>query len=338
MTSFAKESDRRGTLLLARQQVRRLLDLDDCIAAVEDAFLQHARGRTLRPGVLGVPSTDGGFHLKAAGLVLEKTWFAVKCNGNFFHNASRFAMPNIQGLVLLCDGDNGYPLAVIDSIEITILRTGAATAVAARHLARPDARVAAIFGCGNQGRVQLRAVSRVASLQRVLAFDTDPSRAEHFATEMREELGIGVEVVAEPAAAVRQSDICIACTPSKRYFIDRDDVRPGTFVAGVGADNEDKQELDPRLFGAATVVVDDLQQCAAIGDLHHALSAGTITLEDVHADLAALVAGSKPGRTSRDEITLFDSTGIALEDVGAVVVLYQRALQKGVGSRLDFSA
>ena len=330
------DSKPRGTLLLTRRDVAALLELDDCIASVEEALRLHAEGRTLPPGVLGVPATDGGFHIKAAGLKLARTWFAVKCNGNFFHNASRFRMPNIQGLIVLCDGDNGYPVAVLDSIEITILRTGAATAVAAAHLARDDARVATICGCGNQGRVQLRALSRVRRLERVFAFDSDPALAGRFADEMGRECGIRVEGVRDLPAAVRASDICITCTPAKSYFLRREDVRPGTFVAGVGADSEDKQELDPRLFAGAKVVVDSLEQCAAFGDLHHALECGTVTRADVHAELADLVAGRKPGRATSDEITLFDSTGIALEDVGAAVMVYQRALERGAGMCLDF--
>lgn len=325
-----------GTVLLAQRDVYALLDLDSCIAAVDDAFRLHADGRAVPSRVLGVPFDGGGFHLKAAGLVLEEKWFAVKCNGNFFDNAARYGLPNIQGLVLLCDGSNGRPLAVIDSIAITILRTGAATAVAARHLARDDARVAAIVGCGGQGRAQVRAVSRVRPLEQVRAFDADAGVAQRFAREMGTALGIPVEVVTSPADAARRSDICITCTPSRSYFLRREDVRPGTFVAGVGADSETKQELDPELFRDARVVVDSLEQCATIGDLHHALAAGTIAPDGVHAELAELVSGRKAGRTSRDEITLFDSTGIALEDVATAVVLYQRALRTGAGMRLDF--
>ncbi len=325
-----------GTILLARRDVAALLDLDDCIASVEEALRLHAEGRTLRPGVLGVPATDGGFHIKAAGIRHERTWFAAKCNGNFFNNASRYGMPNIQGLVLLCDGDNGYPLAVMDSIEITILRTGAATAVAAKYLARNDARVATICGCGNQGRVQLRALARVRTLERVFAFDSDPARARRFAEEMGQDGPMAVEAVQDLSAAVRASDLCVTCTPSKRFFLRHEDVRPGTFVAGVGADNEEKQELDPMLFAGAKVVVDSLEQCATIGDLHHAIETGTVTRTDVHAELTDLVAGRKAGRTSPDEITLFDSTGIALEDVAAAVVVSRRAVERGAGQSIDF--
>jgi len=144
------------TLLLNRGDVAALLGLDECIDAVEQAFKAHAEGRSLPPGVLGVHAKDGGFHIKAAGLDLGRPYFAAKVNGNFFRNRERFDLPNIQGLIVLCDAENGAPLAVLDSIEITILRTGAATALAAKYPARDDATVATICGCGNQGRVSAR--------------------------------------------------------------------------------------------------------------------------------------------------------------------------------------
>lgn len=322
------------TVLLTRQDVAALLSIDECIAAVEDAFRLHAQGRTLPPGVLGMPSKDGGFHIKAAGLRQERTWFAVKCNGNFPGNPRR-GLPTIQGIVVLCDAGDGQVLAVMDSMEITSLRTAAATALAARYLAREDARVATICGCGLQGRAQLLALARVRPLARVFAFDAEPSRAERFASEMKG-MGLEVEAVSDLHAATRASDIIVTCTTAKSFILGYEDVRPGTFVAGVGADNADKQELDPRLLASATVVVDNLEQCAAIGDLHHAIAGGHMTTADVHAELADLVGGSKQGRTRPDEIAVFDSTGVALEDVGAAAAVYRRAVATGSGLRLDF--
>jgi alanine dehydrogenase len=325
-----------GTLLLARADIAELLTLDECIAAVEDAFRQHGEGRTSAPKVLGMPATDGGFHIKAAMLGKSAPYFAAKLNGNFFHNRQRFAMPNIQGLIVLCDATNGFPLAVMDSIEITILRTGAATAVAAKHLARPDSKVVTICGCGNQGRVQLRALQRVLPLQHVWAFDLNDSQADRFARELSQELGIEVEVVKELATAVSRSAVCVTCTPAKQYFLHKRDVVPGTFLAAVGADNEDKQELEPQLLASSKVVADILDQCAEIGDLHHAIAEGLITRDDVHAELGEVVAGKKPGRISKDEITVFDSTGTALQDVAAAAVVYERAIKNGRGMQFRF--
>jgi alanine dehydrogenase len=313
------------TLLLKRGDVTALLGLDECITAIEQAFKLYAEGKTLPPGALGVHALDGGFHIKAAGLKLARTYFAAKVNGNFFRNTERYGMPNIQGIIMLCDGENGYPLALMDSIEITILRTGAATAVAAKYLARDDAKVATICGCGNQGRIQLKALMKVRDIERVYAFDLDHARAERFAVELSDELSIEAQAVRDLAPAARESDVCITCTPSRQFFLMREDVAPGTFIAAVGADDERKQELDPRLFAGHKIVVDLLEQCAAIGDLHHALDQGLITKADVHAELGEVVAGKKPGRASRDEIIIFDSTGTGLQDVAAAALVYETA-------------
>ncbi|HMF90425.1 MAG TPA: ornithine cyclodeaminase family protein [Candidatus Angelobacter sp.] len=325
-----------GTILLARADVAGLLTLDECISAVEEAFRQQGLGQTSPSKVMGMPATGGGFHIKAALFGVSAPYFAAKLNGNFFYNKQRFAMPNIQGLIVFCDATSGYPLAVMDSIEITILRTGAASAVAAKYLARTDSKVATICGCGNQGRIQLRALLRVLPLEHIYAFDSDQNQARGFAKECSQQLGIAVEAVEDLARAVQKSDVCVTCTPAKQYFLRKDCVAPGTFVAAVGADNEDKQELDPQLLASSKVVTDVLEQCAEIGDLHHAIAAGLMTPGDVHAELGEVVAGRKPGRTSAEEITIFDSTGTALQDVAAAAVVYERAAKSGQGARFHF--
>jgi len=329
-------TDSRGTLLLTRKDVSTLLTLDECITVVESAFRQHGLGRTSAPKVLGMPSIDGGFHLKTALLTLGSSYFAAKLNGNFFHNRERFDMPNIQGLLILADASNGYPLAVMDSIEITIFRTGAATAVAAKYLARPDSKVVTICGCGNQGRVQLRALARVMPVKKVFAFDLNTERSRKFSDELSEDLGIEIKAVDNLSAAARKSDICITCTPARRFLLSKEDVVQGTFVAGVGADNDDKQELDPKLLASSKVVADIRDQCAEIGDLHHAIRARLMRADDVHGELGEIVAGLKPGRISNEEVTIFDSTGTALQDVAAAAAVYERAVREGLGTRFQF--
>ncbi len=321
----------RGTLLLNRSEIAALLGIDDCMAAVEQAFKLHAEGRITPPGVLGIHARDGGFHIKAGLLELSRSYFVAKANANFPQNSQRFGLPLIQGIIVLCDGENGYPLALMDSMEITIVRTGAATGVAAKHLARPDAKVVTICGCGNQGRISLKALARVRPLTRAYAFDIDVGQARRFADELAHELKIEIEEVKDLATAVRASDICVTCTPSKRYFFNREYVSPGTFIAAVGADNEEKQELDPALMVSNKIVVDLLDQCAAIGDLHHALEQGMLTKADVHAELGEVIAGKKAGRTSDDEVIIFDSTGTALQDVAAAAMVYERAVGAGTG-------
>jgi alanine dehydrogenase len=324
------------TLILTQQDVRTLLGFDECIAAVEAAFRLHAEGRSLAPGMLGVRSRGGGFHIKAAGLELSRLYFVAKTNANFSGNPRRHGLPAIQGVIVLCDGEDGRPLAVMDSIEVTIRRTAAATAVAAKWLARPDSKVVTVCGCGRQGRAQLAALARVLPLQRAYAFDADEGVARAYARDLSAELGLDVRAVTDFVEAARTSDVCVTCTPSRRPFLFRGHVRPGTFVAAVGADSSDKQELDPALMAAGVVVVDVLDQCAAIGELHHALDAGAVTRERVHAELADVVTGRKPGRRSADEITVFDSTGTALQDVAAAAIVYEKAVAAGAGLSVSF--
>jgi ornithine cyclodeaminase/alanine dehydrogenase-like protein (mu-crystallin family) len=178
----------------------------------------------------------------------------------------------------------------------------------------------------------------VLRLRRAYAFDLDEGRAREFARALSEELGLEITPVDDHADAARRSDVCVTCTPARVPFLMRDDVAPGAFVAAVGADSADKNELDPLLMARAVVVVDVLEQCASIGDLHHALDAGALTRETVHAELADVVAGRKPGRRSEEEITVFDSTGTAIEDVAAAVVAYERALAAGAGLAVDLGS
>jgi alanine dehydrogenase len=320
--------------ILSRRDVVDLLSMRDCIAAVEQAFRLHAEGRTLGPGVLGVPAGGGGFHIKAAGLVGERSYFAAKTNANFPDNPQRSGLPTIQGTVVLADASTGTPLATMDSGSVTALRTGAATAVAARYLARPDSRSATIVGCGVQGELQLAAIATVLPVQHVWLVDTDSARAESLAARARSRLGIRVEAVGDLRGAVGASDVCVTCTPSRAAFVSRADVVAGTFIAAVGADNRGKQELEPALVAAATLVVDVLEQCAEIGELQHALAAGLMTREAVHAELGEVVAGRRPGRTRDDEITIFDSSGTALQDVAAAVVVYEKAMACGRGTEV----
>ena len=327
-----------ATLVLTHRDVSRVLDVRDCIGAVERAFRLHAEGATIPPGVLGVPLEGGGFHLKSAGLLEGQPMFAAKVNANFPGNPARFGLPTIQGVIALFDAVRGVPLAVLDSAAITSLRTAAASAVAARYLAREDAAVATICGCGEQGRSQLRALVTVRPLRSVRAFDADAGRAAHYAAEMTNELGIEVMVATDLGAAARGSDVIVTCTPARRWILGRGDLAPGAFVAAVGADHPEKQEIEPALMAESTVVVDVLEQCEHMGDLHHAIAAGVMTREDVAADLAGVVSGRTRGRRHDDEVVVFDSTGTALQDVAAAGLAYERALAAGIGVPVHLGA
>jgi len=325
-----------GTLLLTRRDVASLLTIEDCTTAVERVFKMYGEGKTSPPGVLGVHADDGGFHIKAGLLELGRPCFAAKVNANFPQNSKRFGLPLIQGVIVLCDAENGYPLAVMDSMEITIQRTGAATAVAAKYLARPDSGTLTICGCGNQGRVSLKALTNLFPIKTVLAYDSDADQSQRFARETSEETGISVEAVNGLKAAIVRSDIVVTCTPAKQSFLKQEWIRAGTFIAAVGADSEDKQELESTLLSQNRTVVDMVEQAATIGEMHHAIEANLMTKDDVHGELGEVVAGRKPGRSSADQIIIFDSTGMALQDVIVAAAVYEKAVSNCLGQSVDF--
>lgn len=328
--------ERTGTVVLSRSDVEGLLRPDACIAAVEDAFRQHALGNVPSPGILGLHAAEGSFHVKAALLTADRQYFAAKLNANFPNNGSRYGLPTIQGVVVLCDAANGAPLAILDSIAITLLRTAAATAVAAKYLAPEACEAALICGCGAQAPAHLRALLRVRTPRHVRVYDQDGAKAAAFAARLSKELAIAITPAPELAQAVATSDIVVTCTTAHRYFLTREMVRAGTFVAAVGADNENKQEIDPRLLAEATVVTDLTEQACVIGDLHHAIAAGVMSRDAVHGELGEILIGRKRGRSRKDEIIVFDSTGTGLQDVAAAVAAYRRAVD--IRSAVEFSS
>ncbi len=315
------------TLLLKRSEVASLLGIGECMDAVEHAFKMRAMGEAAAPGILGIHASDGGFHIKAGILHLQRPYFVAKINANYPMNPKRHGLPTIQGVIAVSDASNGRLLALMDSTEITTIRTGAATGVAAKYLARPDSKTATIVGCGNQGKISLHALMNIFKLEKIYVYDIDPSVANRFIKELSKEFSISIEGVAQIDLAMRETDICVTCTPSKKYFLRQEIVKPGTFVAAIGSDNEDKQELDPRLLASNKVVVDLLEQASKIGELHHAIDSGIMSRDQVYAELGDIIAGKKKGRVSSDEIIIFDSTGTALQDVAAAAIVYEKAIQ-----------
>ncbi len=322
-------------LFLDRQDIIALLPLAECMAAVEHAFAAHALGQSPSvPGVLGTQVPGGGFHVKTAAIGGATAFYAAKINANFTGNPERHGLPAIQGIIGLFDAENGRPLALLDSIEITTLRTAAASAIAARLLALPDAATLLVCGCGNQGRAHLRAILGVRPLRRVLAYDPSAARLDDFIRDMTVEADLDITPVAAVSAAFPACDIAVTCTPARTVVVSAGDVRPGQFIAAVGADSEGKQELDPRVLAGSRVVADLASQAATMGELQHAIAANLMQIEDLHAELGQIIAGQRPGRTTADQIFVFDSTGTALQDVAAAAMVYQRALAAGRGREL----
>lgn len=327
------------TLILTRAQVGAFMTAGDYLTAAEEAFRALATGRAIVPPPMHVPTENGGFHGKGARLQAAsgRDYVAVKVNGNFPSNPKTNGLPTIQGAIVLSDATNGSLLAVMDTIEITLRRTAAATALAATCLARPDASTLAIVGCGAQARAQLSALATEFHLRKVVVWDIDADAATAFAADASAHMGFAVVQANALREATLNADIIVTCTSATKPVLTSADVRPGTFIAAVGADHPHKSEIAPGLMARARVVVDVLEQCAVMGDLHHAIAAGVMTKQDVHAALGALVVGQQPGREDDEEITLFDSTGTAVQDVAAAARVYERAIAEHIGGVRHFN-
>jgi len=319
-------------LIITRSDIQRLMSAGDYLDAVELAFQAAAMGKASSPMPMHLPTTHGAFHGKGASISLGRDYVAVKVNGNFPGNPERHGLPTIQGAVLFFDGSDGRLLAILDSIEVSIQRTAAASALAAKQLARENATNLLVCGCGEQGRAHVAMLKEVLPIRRVFLWDRDAGRSGQLASD------VGGETVDDLALAARSADVIVSCTTSTEPFLLADMVGPGTFVAAVGTDNPSKSEIAPEFMAAAAVVTDVTAQCAEMGDLRHAIAAGVMTKADVRVELAQLISGEKPGRLSPDEIVIFDSTGTGLQDVAAVAAIYDRCVGDPSIQRVALSA
>lgn len=320
-------------ILLSRFDVAALMTPFDYRNAVETAFRASKEGRAFAPVPMEIPASGGGFHAKGASFATDRNYVAMKFNGNFPDNPKKTGLSTIQGAILLCDGEQGSVLAIMDSIEVTLMRTAAASAIAAEHLARSDTSTLCICGCGDQGRVQAAALAEVVPIRNGFAWDIDASKAISFAAQMTTSLGVPFEATAALRDVSRKCGVIVTCTTSQAPFLTEHDVAPGTFVAAVGADNPEKSEVTPALLAKSKIVVDVLEQCLVMGDLHHAIEVGAVSATEVFADLGDIVVGARPGRTDDEEIFVFDSTGTAIQDAASAALIYRRALETGAGVR-----
>ena len=327
----------RPTLLLSNSDIRALMKPADWFRAVEAGFLASKQGRTLSPAPMHIPVPGGGFHAKGAYLAGDQSYVALKLNGNLPGNPERSGFPTIQGAVLLCDAGTGSVLAILDSIEVTLMRTAAASAVAASRLAKRTSRTMLVCGCGRQAMPHIVALLDVLPVRKVFVSDIDAGKAEAFARSARSMLGIAIEAVSCFGDVSSRCEVIVTCTTSTMAFLGAEHLSPGAFVAAVGADSSGKSEIAPDLMEQAKVVVDVLEQCVAMGDLRLAMASSALSSSDVYADLGDIVSGAVPGRTNDDEIIVFDSTGTAIEDVASVAMIYERAIQSGRGASFAFA-
>jgi ornithine cyclodeaminase/alanine dehydrogenase-like protein (mu-crystallin family) len=324
------------TLLLSRARISQLATPEDYISAVRSAFADMAEGRIEVASVGHVSGIAGAFHIKAAGRTVAPAFAVVKVNGNFPENAGRYQLPTIQGLIALLDAERGCVLALMDTIEITARRTAAATAIAAQYLANPDAHTLGVIGCGVQARYHVEALSEVAAIESVLFYDLNTDAADAFEAYLQS-AGLQAKRVPDARAACEGAGIVVTLTPSTRPILALTDVAPGTFVAGVGADNPHKHELAPDLLRASHVVVDSLLQAPTMGDLHHAVISGEMSAGAVYSELADLVVGKVAGRRAKAERWVFDSTGLAIQDLAAAAMVYELARANEAIPRMQFN-
>jgi ornithine cyclodeaminase len=310
--------------VLTEADIREMVKPSDAVAAVRGAFKADGRGRTTVPTVINlpIPGANGEFHVKTA-YVAGMPHIAVKVASGFYDNPAR-GLPTGAGMMMLFDAATGMPAAILlDNGYLTDLRTGAAGAVAAEHLARQDVETVGVIGSGIQARFQVRCLLEVRSFTRLVAWSIDPPGLAAYAAEMRERLGVEVVAAASAEEAVRSADLLVTATPARRPIVSADWLRPGIHVTALGSDGPGKQELDPRCFARADLVVTDRrEQCARLGELQHAIAAGVLREEDVDADLGEIVAGTKPGRTNPDQITLCDLTGVGFQDTAVACLAF----------------
>ena len=325
-------------LLLSRKDVESVLTMEDCLTAVEAAFGELARNNALMPQrsvikiqehsglCLGMPAFIGG-DVNAVGLKFVTV---------YPNNPAKHDLPTTLGTLLLCDPATGKAVAVMDAGYLTAVRTGAASGVATKYLAREETPVCTIFGAGVQARKQLEAIALVRKLEQVNVLDVAAEPRERFAAEMSELLGLRVSGRENVEAAVREADIVVTASSSHDPLFDGDWLKPGTHVNNIGSHSPDARELDTKTVQRSKFVA-DLREAnlAEAGDILIPIQEGAVTEEQIYASLGEIVIGAKPGRQSPDEITVFKSCGLAIQDIATAQAIYNAARAQGIGTEVE---
>jgi len=323
------------TLLLNGDDVREHAALSDVVPAVEAAFAAFARGDARMPAksYVDLPEYNGDFRSMPAYLATE-TWDAAGIKWINVHpdNPERFDLPTVLGTMIYSDPETAFPLAIIDGQHLTQLRTGAAAAVATDHLAVGDATSLGIVGAGIQSYTQLRAISQVRDVDRVVIADRDDERVAAFVETFEDEFDVSGGSIAEAAAC----DVLSTVTPVESPIVSREMVGPHTHINAIGADAAGKHELADRILLDSKLVIDDYEQTTHSGEINVPWSQGVLDDGDIHGSLGQIVIGEKPGRADADGVTVFDSTGLAIQDLAAAHVAYERATAAGAGDAFDF--
>ncbi|WP_416797449.1 ectoine utilization protein EutC [Ciceribacter azotifigens] len=323
--------------ILTEAELRTIVPLDrDAVACVENAFHALATRAVAMPPILrlDIPEHRGEVDVKTA-YVPGLDSFAIKISPGFFDNP-KLGLPSTNGMMVLLSSRTGLVEALLlDNGYLTDVRTAAAGAVAARHLAREDAAVATIFGAGMQAGLQLEALTLVRPIREARLWARDKGKAEAAARVLTERLAIPVRAETDPETAVDGADIIVTTTPSDIPVLRAEWLQPGQHVTAMGSDAEHKNELDPRAIARGLYVADSLKQTRRLGELHYAIAAGLVAPEAEFAELGQVIAGLKPGRTTADDITIADLTGTGIQDTAIATLAFARVSAAGAGTTFE---
>jgi alanine dehydrogenase len=322
-------------LLLTWKEVDELLDMKEVIQSVERAFKEKGNQKVQMPPKMYLNFDRYEGDLRTMPAYLETLDIAGVKIVNSHSRNREVGLPSVMAIIEIVDPKTGRPLAIMDGTNITSYRTGAASAVAAKYLARQDSKVLGIIGAGAQAYTQVEAISKVVHIEEIMIFDIVREASDRLARYITNR-GISpkVSIRDEARNVVKEADILITLTPSKTPIVYANWLKKGVHINAMGADAPGKQELDPEILKKGKIIVDDTEQTLHSGEVNVPISKGMLKKEDIYAELGEIIVGNKKGRTNESEITIFDSTGLAILDVAVGHLIYRKALVKNVGTMI----
>ena len=323
-----------GTLLLKQSEIKELISMKEVVESVETAFKDFAERNVQMPAKEYLFFQEGDLRIMPC-YVRSSEEAGVKCVNVHPQNPLEHQLPTVMAVIELVDPETGFPMAVMDGTLVTDLRTGASAGVATKYLARPDSETLGIIGAGKQACTQLMALNEVMDIQKAKVFCRTCSTRTNFAKAATEIYGFPVEAVESAEEAVKNVDVVVTTTPSRKPLIKAEWISPGTHINAMGADAPSKQELETRLLLKSKIIIDSWDQARHSGEINVPVSQNVLKRKDIHAKLGDVVIGKETGREG-NEITVFDSTGLAVQDVVTAGLIYRRAREQGIGTDFDF--
>lgn len=321
-------------VILNDQEVERLVSFDENLRMIEKAFSDYSLGKSYAFPVVReeIKKHSGIFGIKAGYLETQDV-LGFKAGGFWANNKSK-GLPNHQSAIMLFDPVTGQPSAIVAANFVTQIRTAAIGAIGCKYMARSESEILAVIGNGQQGRNQLKAALKVLPhIKKIFLYDAYPEAAKTLASEMTQ-YPQKLVIADTPEQACRCADVIITAASSYQAIVMAEWIKPGTHINAIGTDTRGKQELDPRIFAHAVVVVDDLNQCCYLGECQHAYNEGIITKESIYGQIGEVINGVKKGRKTVEEVTVFDTTGVAIQDLATAGYAVAEALKQGIGQRI----